>query len=45
MRGKRCRLDQGLGSDVLRDEIGVLTETVAGALDLDDDGVVKEPVQ
>ena len=30
---------------MLRDEIGVLAQTVAGALDLDDDGVVKEPVQ
>jgi hypothetical protein len=34
-------LDQGLGSDVLGDEVGVLTETVAGDLDLDDERVVK----
>ena len=49
IRGPRrvlsLRLDESLGADVLRDEIGVLTETVAGAFDLDDDGVVKEPIE
>jgi hypothetical protein len=30
---------------VLGDEIGVGAKSVAGALDLDDDGVVKQPVQ
>src|SRR5829696_5553964 len=39
------RLDQGLGPNVLGHEIGVLPEAIAGPLDLDDDGVVKKPVQ
>ena len=30
---------------MLGHEVGVLTQTIARALDLDDDGVVKEPVQ
>lgn len=38
-------VDQCLGADVLGDEVGVLAEAVAGALDLDDHGVVQEPVQ
>ena len=33
------------GSDVFGDEIGVLTHAIAGALDLDDDGVMEQPVE
>jgi hypothetical protein len=39
------RLDDGFRSDVLWHEVGVLAQTIARALDLDDDGVVKKPVQ
>ena len=38
-------LDERLGADVLGDEFGVLTQAVARALDLDDDGVVKQSVE
>ena len=44
----RCRQrrgDESLGADVLGDELGVLTQAVAGALDLDDHGVVQEPIE
>ena len=34
-----------VGPGVLRDEIGVGAEAVAGALDLDDDGMAQEPVE
>jgi hypothetical protein len=30
---------------VLRHEIGMLTQTVARSFDLDDDGVVKQPIE
>ena len=33
------------GSDVFGDEIGVLPHAIAGALDLNDDGVMKQPVE
>ena len=39
------RGDRGVGADVLRDEIGVAAEAIAGAFDLDHDGVVEEPVE
>ena len=38
-------VDEGLGADVLGDELGVLAQAVAGALDLDDPGVMQEPVE
>ena len=41
-RRRQRRIDDGLGADVLGDELGVLARAVAGALDLDDDGVVQE---
>ena len=34
-----------MGAGVLGDEVGVRSEAVAGALDLDDDRVVQEPVE
>ena len=37
--------DVGLRTDVLGDEVGMLTKAIARALDLDDDGMVKEPVE
>ena len=33
------------GSDVFGDEIGVLTHAIAGALDLDDNGVMEQAVE
>jgi len=33
------------GSDVLGDEIGVLPHAIAGALDLNDYGVMEQPVE
>ncbi len=39
------RRDEGFRSDVLGHEVGVLGQTIARAFDLDDDGVVEEPVQ
>jgi hypothetical protein len=39
------RVDGGFGSNVLRHEIGVLAQTVARSLDLDDDGMVKQPIE
>ena len=44
----RCRQrrgDEGLGADVLGHELGMLAQAVAGALDLDDHGVVQEPIE
>ena len=38
-------MDEGFGADVLWHEIGVLSQAVAGALDLHDDGVVQQPVE
>ena len=35
--GRRRGRDRGVGADVLGDEVGVLAQPVAGALDLDDD--------
>jgi len=37
--------DGGVGAGVFGDEVGVLAQAVAGALDLDDDGVVQEAVE
>lgn len=39
------RIDRGVGAKAFGDERGVLAHAVAGALDLDDDGVVKKPVE
>jgi len=39
--GGRVRLE----ADRLGQEVGVFAQPIAGALDLDDDGVVKEPVE
>ena len=44
-RRRRGWLDERFRSDVLGDEFGVLAEAIAGAFDLDDDGVVKKPIQ
>jgi len=38
-------MDEGFGADVLWHEIGVLSQAVAGAFDLHDDGVVQQPVE
>ena len=38
-------LDQSIRADVLGNEIGVLTEPIARAFDLDDDGVVEQPIE
>ncbi len=38
------RVDEQGCADVLRHERGMLAETVAGAFDLDDDGVAEKPV-
>jgi len=38
-------LEGSLGANVLGQEIGVLAEAVAGAFDLDDDGVVEQAVE
>ena len=44
--GGRCRRrDDRLGSDVFGHELGVLAQAIAGALDLHDHGMVKQPVQ
>src|SRR5271166_4839336 len=40
-RRRRGWLDERFRSDVLGDEFGVLAEAIAGAFDLDDDGVGK----
>src|SRR5271157_972841 len=39
------RVDAGFGADVLGHEIGMLTQAVARTFDLDDDGVVKQPIE
>ena len=41
-RCRQWRGDESLGADVFWDELGVLTQAVAGALYLDDHGVVQE---
>ena len=41
----RRRCDGGVRACVLRDEIGVGAQAVAGAFDLDDDGMVEQPVE
>jgi hypothetical protein len=38
-------LDERVGTDVLGHEIGMLSEAVAEAFDLDDDGVMEQPVE
>ena len=38
-------MGDGFGTHGFRDEVGVLAQTVAGALDMHDDGVVKESVE
>ena len=47
LRGCRSggRLDERVGTDVFGNEIGVLAEAVARAFDLDNDGMVEEPVE
>ena len=42
---RRRRCDGGVRACVLRDEIGVGAQAVAGAFDLDDDGMVEQPVE
>ena len=41
----RRRIDEGFGADVLGHEVGMLAQAIARALDLDDDGVVQQPVE
>jgi hypothetical protein len=41
---ERRRGDESFRANVFRDEVGVLPEAIAGALDLDDDGVVEQAV-
>ena len=43
--GRWRRRDRGVGAGVLRDEIGMGAQAVAGPLDLDDDGVVQEAIE
>ena len=43
--GRRWRRDGGVGSDMLRDQVGVLVHAVVSALDLNHGGVVQEPVE
>jgi hypothetical protein len=45
LRGERWRLVQSLRSKGLRHEVGGLAQTVTRTFDLDDDRVVKKPVQ
>ena len=42
-RGRRG--DGGVRAGMSRDQIGMLTKPVAGAFDLDDDGMMQEPIQ
>ena len=42
---RRRRGDGGVRARVLGDEVGVGSKAVAGALDLDDDGVMQKPVE
>ena len=42
---RQRRRDEGFGADVFGDELGMLAQSVAGALDLDDDGVMQEPIE
>ena len=39
------RGNEGLGADMFRHELGVLTQAVARSLDLHHDGVMQQPVQ
>jgi hypothetical protein len=39
------RSDDGLGADVLRHEIAMLTQAVARSFDLDNDGVVQQSIE
>jgi hypothetical protein len=39
------RIGEGVRAHGFRDEVGVLAQTVAGALDMHDDGVVKKSVE
>jgi hypothetical protein len=39
------RVDGRPGAEIFRYEVGVLAKPVARAFDLDDDGVVKEPIE
>ena len=41
----RRRVDERFRADVLGHEVGVLAQPVAGALDLDDDGMVEQAVE
>ena len=41
----RGRIERGAVADVFGHERRVLTHAVAGAFDLDDDGVVQQPVE
>ena len=38
-------MDQRFGADVLWHEIGVLPQAVAGTFDLNDNGMVQQPVE
>lgn len=37
--------DQSLRTYMLRNEIGMLSQTIAGAFDLDDDGMVQQAIE
>ena len=43
--GRRGRRDGRVGADVFGDEVGVFAQPVAGAFDVDDDGVVEQSVE
>ena len=42
---RRGRAGEGSEAEIFGDQVGVLAQAVAGALDLNDDGVVQEPVE
>jgi hypothetical protein len=42
---RRGEAGQGPEAEIFRDQIGVLAQPVACTLDVDDDGVVRQPVE
>ena len=42
---RRRRCDGGVRAGMFRDQLGVLAEPVAGAFDLDHDGMMQKPLQ
>ena len=42
---RRGEAGEGAEAEIFRDQIGVLSQSVACTLDVDDDGVVQQPIQ